>query len=142
MPTRLITLEVTDLAIELLRRLIDAAPSNPFLPLVSGVLPQLPLNTDAAACDRYLEYMRTKSAAAHVPAAEGSPAAPALSESAGGFQYRPWGSKPLPDILRGLLQTSSTPRVPGSGGGFREPAHTLLEAADPRWDDGSIASNE
>jgi hypothetical protein len=88
MTTRTITLELTDLQIELLRRWIDQAPSNPYVPMVTSVLPQLPLDTDLEACDRYLDYMHHKSVAAHV-SAEGSLPAPHRSgESGSGFQLK------------------------------------------------------
>lgn len=108
MTTRTIILQATDLQIELLRRWINEAPTNPYVPMVASILPQLPMDTDPEACDRYLNHRLQKSAADSQPSAESSRPAPSLPVETGrGFQLhaRTVRAVPMVDAIDNVLRT-------------------------------------
>ena len=123
MTTRTITLEVTDLTIELLRRWIDEAPSNPYVPMVASVLPQLPQDTQPEACDRYLDYMRRNSAAIRScehPVTD-------IGANADGLPECRCGHVLTPESVAARSSADSAPagsQVPESAGGFQLRAWT------------------
>jgi len=110
MTHRTITLQLTDLQIELLRRWINEAPTNPYVPMVASILPQLPMDTDPEACDRYLNHRLQKSAADSQPSADSRRPVPLLPVETGrGFQLRALTPRAVPivetidNVLRTLL---------------------------------------
>lgn len=109
MATHRIELELTDLQVELLRRWIDEAPTNPYGPMIAAVLPHLPLDTDPAACDDYLFAVLQKSVAGTPSGPDRRPTLLQVPGDVGGVQlvaHTTKGRERLPDVLRNLLRTT------------------------------------